>query len=134
MVRARFQCPASISLSAGVGSAWLIRKFIDPKARFIFAAKPSAHPQAIPYDMFEVEFTHHGEDCTFETMVKRFGIPDKSVQTIAEMIHDADVEDEKFQRPECMGLDRMFKGWAQAHGDERTGVTVEVELHSDGAH
>ena len=96
-----------------VGSAWLIRKFIDPKARFIFAAKPSAHPQAIPYDMFEVEFTHHGEDCTFETMVKRFGIPDKSVQTIAEMIHDADVEDEKFQRPECMGLDRMFKGWAR---------------------
>jgi len=55
-----------------VGSAWLIRRFIDPKARFIFAAKPSAHPEAIPYDMFEVEFTHHGEDCTFETMVRRF--------------------------------------------------------------
>ncbi len=96
-----------------IGSAWLIRKFIDPKARFIFAAKPSANPEAIPYDMFEVEFTHHGEDCTFETMIKRFGIRDRSVQSIAEMIHDADLEDEKFRRPECVGLDRIFKGWAR---------------------
>jgi hypothetical protein len=54
-----------------VGSAWLIRKFIDPKAKFIFANDPKQHPSAIPYDMFEVEFSHHGEDCTFETLVKR---------------------------------------------------------------
>src|SRR5206468_11784775 len=89
-----------------VGSTWLIRRFIAPQARFIFASKPSAHPQAIPYDMFEVEFTHHGENCTFETIVKRFGIRDKAVQSIAEMIHDADLEDGKFQRYECLGLDR----------------------------
>ena len=96
-----------------VGSAWLIRRFIDPQARFIFASKPSAHPQAIPYDMFEVEFTHQGENCTFETIVKRFGIRDKAVQSIAEMIHDADLEDGKFQRYECLGLDRIFKGCAR---------------------
>ena len=96
-----------------VGSAWLIRKFIDPKARFVFAANPSHHPDVVPYDMFDVELTHHGEDCTFETLVKRFGIGDKTVQQIAEMVHDADLEDAKFQRNECLGIDRIFKGWAR---------------------
>ena len=68
----------------------------------------------VPYDMFHEEgFGHRGEDCTFETMVKRFGIRDKAVQCIAEMIHDADLEDDKFQRPECLGLDRILKGWAR---------------------
>lgn len=102
-----------------VGSAWLVRKFIDPKAQFVFAATPSVHPGAIPYDMFEVEFTHHGDDCTFETLVKRFGIPDKAVQSIAEMIHDADLEDDKFRRHECVGLDRVFKGWARLGWSDR---------------
>src|SRR5438034_8118198 len=80
-----------------VGSAWLIRKFIDPKAKFIFSTDPAIHRDAIPYDMFEVEFSHHGDDCTFETLVKRFGIADKAVLKIAEMVHDADLEDGKFQ-------------------------------------
>ena len=62
------------------GSAWLIKQFIDPQARFIFATDPARHPDAIPYDMFEVEFSHHGEDCTFETLVKRFGIADKAAE------------------------------------------------------
>src|SRR6266545_3203606 len=73
-----------------VGSAWLISKFIDPKARFIFNTDPAKHRDAIPYDMFEVEFSHHGDDCTFETLVKRFGITDKAIVKIAEMVHDAD--------------------------------------------
>ncbi len=97
-----------------VGSAWLIRIFIDPKARFIFSTDPAKHPEAIPYDMFEVEFSHHGDDCTFETLVKRFGIMDKAVLKIAEMVHDADLEDGKFQTTECTGLDRVLKGWAKA--------------------
>ncbi len=96
-----------------VGSAWLIRKFIDPEARFVFAAKPAAHPEAIPYDMLDVEFTHHGEDCTFETLLKRFDIRDRVAWQIGEMIHDADLEDCKFQRAEAFGLDRVFKGWAK---------------------
>jgi hypothetical protein len=97
-----------------VGSAWLIKRFIDPQARFIFATDPARHPDAIPYDMFEVEFSHHGEDCTFETLVKRFGIADKAVLKIAEMVHDTDLEDGKFQTTECVGLDRMLKGWAKS--------------------
>jgi hypothetical protein len=95
-----------------VGSAWLIRKFIDPQATFVFAKNPKDYPQAIPYDVMDVEFTHHGEDCTFETLVKRFGLHDKTILKIAEMIHDADLEDGKFQRTECVGLDALFKGWA----------------------
>src|SRR5262245_15175598 len=51
-----------------VGSAWLIRKFLDPKARFVFAADRRRHPDALPFDILDVEFTHHGEDCTFETL------------------------------------------------------------------
>ena len=97
-----------------VGSAWLIRKFIDPKARFIFGTDPAKHPAAIPYDMFEVEFSHHGDDCTFETLVKRFGIADKAVSKIAEMVHDADLEDGKFQTTECAGIDQVLKGWAKS--------------------
>ncbi len=96
-----------------VGSAWLIRKFIDPKARFVFATDPAKHPAAIPYDMFEVEFSHHGDDCTFETLVKRFGITDKAVLKIAEMVHDADLEDGKFQTTGCIGIDQVLKGWAK---------------------
>jgi hypothetical protein len=96
-----------------VGSAWLIRKFIDPQADFVFAADPAKYPNAIPYDMFEVEFSHHGDDCTFETLVKRFGILDKAVLKIAEMVHDADLEDGKFQTSACVGIDHVLKGWAK---------------------
>jgi len=97
-----------------VGSAWLIRKFIDPKATFVFGTDPKRHPTAIPYDMFEVEFSHHGEDCTFETLVKRFGILDKAVLRMAEMVHDSDLADGKFQTTECVGLERLLQGWAKA--------------------
>jgi hypothetical protein len=96
-----------------VGSAWLIRNFIDPKATFAFASQTNSIPNALPFDYPQAEFSHHGEDCTFETLLARFGIEDKALRKIAEMVHDADLEDEKFQRPECLGLDRIFKGWAK---------------------
>lgn len=107
-----------------VGSAWLIRKFIDPEANFAFSAKPPAKSKAIPFDMVDVEFSHHGDRCTFETLVQRFAIGDKAVRIIAEMIHDADLEDEKFQRTECVGIDRVLKGWG------KSGMTnEEIILH-----
>ena len=79
-------------------------------------ANPQIHrPEgALPYDMFEAEFSHHGDDCTFETLVMRFGIADKAVSKIAEMVHDADLEDGKFQTSECTGLNCVLKGWAKA--------------------
>jgi hypothetical protein len=96
-----------------VGSAWLIRNFIDPKAKFVFASAASAKPGAVSFDMLDAEFSHHGDDCTFETLTKRFDIRDKTVRKIGEMIHDADLDDAKFQRNECIGIDRVLKGWAK---------------------
>jgi hypothetical protein len=96
-----------------VGSAWLIRMFIDSDAKFVFANTPSETPEAIPYDMFEVEFSHHGDCCTFETFIGRFGIRDRAVRRLAELIHDADLEDDKFHRLEGFGVEQIFKGFAK---------------------
>lgn len=97
-----------------VSSAWLIRRFIDSDARFVFGNESKEHQDAIPFDMFQAEgFGHRGDDCTFETLRKEFGIRDPKVRAIAEIIHDADLEDEKFGCTEGTGLDRVLIGWAQ---------------------
>jgi hypothetical protein len=97
-----------------VSSAWLIRRFIDPKARFVFGNEPSTHADAIPFDMFCPEgFGHRGEDCTFETLSKQFAIRDSRVKRIAQIVHDADLGDDKFGRAEGQGLDRVLTGWAK---------------------
>ena len=96
-----------------VGSAWLISKFIDPKAKFVFAPTVQAVPETIPFDMLDAEFSHHGNCCTFETLIKRFAIADKAIAKIGEMIHDADLDDARFQRVEGVGIDRVLKGWAK---------------------
>ena len=97
-----------------VGSAWLIRKFIDPKAKFVFASTAASNREAIPFDIVDAEFSHDGDCCTFETLTRRFAIDDKAVRKIGEMIHDADLDDAKFQRVECIGLDRVLKGWGKS--------------------
>ena len=96
-----------------VGSAWLISKFIDRKPKFVFAPRADAVPGAIPFDMLDAEFSHHGNYCTFETLIRRFAISDKAVAKIGEMIHDADLDDARFQRVEAVGIDRVLKGWAK---------------------
>lgn len=97
-----------------VSSAWLIRRFIDGNARFVFGNDPRKQPNAIPFDMFQAGgFGHRGDDCTFETLRKEFGIRDPKVAVIAEIIHDADLSDDKFGRNEALGLDRVLIGWAQ---------------------
>lgn len=96
-----------------VASAWLIRNFIDPQASFVFAVEKQAHPEAIAFDMYEGEFTHEGDHCTFEVLVRRFRLKDKGLQWIAAMVHDNDLEDDKFQRPEGAALQRVFQGWGR---------------------
>jgi hypothetical protein len=96
-----------------VGSAWLIARFIDRKPKFVFAPAADAIRDAIPFDMLDTEFSHHGNYCTFETFTRRFGISDKSLAKIGEMIHDADLDDARFQRVEAVGIDRVLKGWAK---------------------
>ena len=94
-------------------SAWLIRRFIDGKARFIFAADGQAPAKAIPFDMYQGGFGHRGEDCSFETLRKEFRIQDARTTAIGEMVHDADLGDGKFGRKEAYGIDEVLKGWAR---------------------
>src|SRR5205814_10184716 len=75
-------------------SAWLIRRFIDPGAVFLFAASPDKHPDAVPFDMYQSGgFRHEGDKCTFEVLQSRFGIADPAVGRIAETVHDLDLKE-----------------------------------------
>lgn len=94
-------------------SAWLIRRFIDKKARFTFAPAEHVPKEAVPFDMFHGGFGHRGEDCTFETLRKTFRIRDKNVELIGQIIHDADLLDEKFGHNEGLGVDEVLNGWAK---------------------
>jgi len=95
-------------------SAWLIRNFIDPKARFAFAPEDRVPVSSVPFDMFHEEgFGHRGDDCTFETLTKQFHVRDPKVAVIGQMIHDADLADDRFGRKEGYGVDQILKGWAR---------------------
>ena len=95
-----------------VSSAWLILRYVDPRAKFIFGSQPQAHPEAIPFDMFKAGgFGHEGNDCTFETLARSFGIKDARVRLVAQAVHDADLADEHFGRTEALGIDRILDGW-----------------------
>jgi hypothetical protein len=95
-------------------SAWLIRRSIDHKARFVFASEERVPPEAVPFDMFRQNgFGHRGDNCTFETLQKEFRIRDRKVKVISEIIHDADLADSKFGRREGYGIDEVLKGWAR---------------------
>jgi hypothetical protein len=98
-----------------VACGWLIRRFIDPHARFAFAATAAAAPEhAVPFDTFDAGgFGHRGDDCSFETLRASFDIGDPRVRRMAEIVHDADLGDDKFARTEGIGLDRVLVGWAQ---------------------
>ncbi|HHT9113258.1 MAG: chromate resistance protein [Planctomycetes bacterium] len=98
-----------------IASAWLIRKFIDPKARFVFMSKGTEKiPRGtVPFDMYGSEFTHHGEDCTFETLMKAFDLKDTALQSIAQIVHDIDLKDNKYGRKEADGIAQIITGLSQ---------------------
>ena len=110
------------------GSAWLIRRFIDKKARFTFAPEEHVPSEAVPFDMFHGGFGHRGEDCTFETLQKSFGIRDHKVSVIGQMIHDADLLDEKFGRKEGFGVDEVLKGWARQEVSDKDLLERGIQL------
>jgi len=110
-------------------SAWLIRRFIDGKARFAFAPEDRVPPEAVPFDMFhERGFGHRGDDCTFETLQKQFKIRDRRVSVISEIIHDADIADGKFGRKEGYGIDEVLKGWARQGLSDRELLARGMQL------
>jgi len=94
-----------------MASAWFIRRFIDPKARFRFI-DPSAPKKEgeLRFDMVGGDFTHEQDRCTFETLVRRIGLPDKRVRAIAEMVHDLDLKDSKYGRAETAGVRMILDG------------------------
>lgn len=114
-----------------LASAWLIRQFIDKSPRFYFVADGETVEGAIPFDMFGAEFTHHGEDCTFETMLKQFGLAEsKGLREMAEIVHDIDLKDDKFHRLEAVGLNAIIDGLSKVLRDDRklmqqTGVVFD---------
>jgi hypothetical protein len=110
-------------------SAWLIQRFIDPNARFVFGADPRQVSNPIPFDMFVADgFGHRGDDCTFETLCKEFSIRDTKVSSISQIIHDADLGDEKFGRNEGAGLDRVLNGWATQQISDQELLRRGIEL------
>jgi hypothetical protein len=111
-----------------VTSAWLIRKFIDPKARFAFSSEDRKPAAAVPFDMYEGGFGHRGEDCTFETLAKSFRIRDRRVGAIAEIVHDADLFDEKFGRKEGFGIDEVMKGWGRENVSDQELLARGMQL------
>jgi hypothetical protein len=103
-----------------MASAWFIRRFVDPKARFRFADPAAAKREGeVRFDVVGGDFTHEEDRCTFETLVGRIGLPDKGVRAIAEIVHDLDLKDAKFGRPEAAGVRMMLEGlMARTENDE----------------
>ena len=102
-----------------IASAWLIRRFYDADAKFAFADAADAARKGIPFDVLSAEFGHHGEDCTFETLIKRFGVKDRRAKVIAEIVHEADLHDGKFTRSEATGIDLAIKSLAETIPDDQ---------------
>jgi hypothetical protein len=104
-----------------VASAWLIKRFIDAEAEFVFIDNNIFPEEVIQFDTFGAEFGHHGDNCTFETLIKVFRIRDKALQQIAEIVHDIDLKDNKFQRIEVYGIDHSIRSISNyLNDDEKT--------------
>lgn len=119
-----------------MASAWLIRRFIDPAATFKFVPAKGHRPEPdeLRFDMFEAEYTHEGDYCTFEVLMMRFQLQDAALHAIAEIVHDIDLKDVKFGRPEAPGIDCLVAGIAMAHKEDgvrlERGAAVFEDLHA----
>jgi hypothetical protein len=99
--------------------AWLVRRFIDPAAEFVFVSDPDEVPaEAIPFDMRGAELSHHDGSCSFETFLDRYGLGDPALHAVARIVHEADVGDERYDAPEAAGLDAIVRGLAVGRDDE----------------
>jgi hypothetical protein len=103
-----------------MASAWLVRRFIDPDVNFKFVPANGYKPEAdeIRFDMFEAEFTHEGDRCTMEVLIDRTGIKNEALRIIAEIVHDIDIKDAKFDHPETSGIECLVAGIAISHKND----------------
>ena len=119
-----------------IASAWLIRRFIDPQARFRFVSSRGYRPRSgeLRFDMYEAEYTHEGERCTFETLLRRFALRDRALRAVSEVVHDIDLKDDHFGRPETRGIASLIDGIVLScpTDEERLerGTAVFTDLHA----
>jgi hypothetical protein len=116
-----------------LASAWLIRRFIDPQARFKFVPAKGYVPQKdeLRFDMFEAEFTHEGDRCTFEVLLVRSGLTDPALMTISEIVHDIDLKDNKFGREETGGIARLVEGISMLSKDDGERLQRGIAMFDD---
>jgi len=101
------------------GCAWLIRRFLDQDAAFSFVDDPDDVPaDATPFDIRGAELSHHDGDCSFETFLHRYRLTDPALVAIGEIVHDADLGDERFGAPEAAGLDVLIRGLSMTLDDD----------------
>mgnify|MGYP000880160561 CR=1 FL=1 len=104
-----------------IASAWLIRRHIDPRARFRFVAERNYEPGEgeVRFDMFSAEFTHVGDRCTFEVLLDRAALDDPTLRRIGDIVHDIDLKEDRYERPETAGVRTLLAGLiANSAGDE----------------
>lgn len=113
-----------------IACAWLIRRFIDTEAKFKFVAGKNYAPlpEELRFDMFEAEFTHEGDRCSFEVMLERFGLRDTALAAIAELVHDIDLKDAKYEREETSGLAHLVLGLCMSERDDETRIARGGQL------
>jgi hypothetical protein len=98
--------------------AWLLRRFVDSDAEFVFVEAPAdVPPDATPFDMRGVELSHHGGDCSFETILQRYELVDPVLWDVARIVHEADLADDRFDAPEAAGLDVVCRGLSMVRAD-----------------
>jgi hypothetical protein len=117
-----------------IASAWLIKRFIDPTATFVFASPAEFPADAIPFDAPNVELSHQGEDCTFETLMKRARLRDRRLTRLAEVVHEADLRDGKYRHEEARGIDVAVRALLAASPDDHqvlaSGMTLFEGLYA----
>jgi len=113
-----------------IASAWLIRRFIDKDAAFKFVPGKNyvPSPNELRFDMFDAEYTHEGDRCTFEVLLTRAGLEDSALQAIAEIVHDIDLKDGKFGREEAGGVKMLIAGLANSHEADEDRLTAGCTL------
>ncbi len=110
--------------------AWLIARFIDPAAQFVFVDDPDEVPaDATAFDMRGVELSHHDGDCSFETFLRHYQLEDAGLWAIARIVHEADLDDERYDAPEAMGLDVLIRGLGIVHRDDDDLLAVSGVLY-----
>ncbi len=110
--------------------AWLIRRFVDPQAEFVFVADPDDVPAgATPFDMRGVELGHHEGRCSFESILVRYRLDDPALARIGRLVHEADIGDERYDAPEAAGIDALLRGLALSAGGDRQMIDRTASIY-----